>query len=66
MRPMPPASPRCSASKELTQDVAQDPAVPEIGRFGRRVDPDGHGELTGLPAPVDPDRDLPGQLCAAS
>jgi hypothetical protein len=40
--------------------------VPEIGRFGRRVDPDGHGELTGLPASVDPDRDLPGQLCAAS
>ena len=55
-----------SVGEELTQDVRQDPAVPEVGRLGRGVDPDGRGELTGLPTLVDQDADFAGQLCVRS
>ena len=62
----PPFHLRRSAGEELTQHVGQDPAVSEVGRLGRGVDADGRGELVGLPAQVDPDCDLAGQLCALS
>src|SRR5829696_5270333 len=47
-----------SVSEELSQVELQDPAVAEVRRLGRGIDPHRRGELGSLPVLLRPDRPL--------